>query len=262
MIGCNALVNVFTFYPDRSNVPDPAQLPAGVAELFIPTADGERLQCYHLTNPASDTLLIYFHGNAGHIGHRIPELQRLAAMRLNVLGISYRGYGKSTGRPSEAGVYADGEAALNYAQGRLGFAPERIMLLGRSLGASVAVEIARGRPLRAVILVTPFTSGQEMGRRMGLGPLARLAGNAFDSLSKVNELRAPLQVVHGTADEVVPFSMGQRLYAAAPEPKQFAAVQDGLHNDLEIATATPYWNAIQSFIQALSRPQQPGPPVR
>ncbi len=255
--GCPALVNHFTFFPERGNTPQPAHLPAGVTEVFISTADGERLQCYHLAHPASPTLLIYFHGNAGHIGHRIPELQQLLAMRLNVLGVGYRGYGRSSGRPSEAGIYADGAAALAYARKYLGFEPQRIILMGRSLGSSVAVEVARGRPLCAVILVTPFTSAQAMGRLMGLGPLARLAGDAFDSLSKINELRAPLQVVHGTADEVVPFHMGQSLFAAAPEPKQFIAVQGGMHNDLSTATAAAYWNAIQAFIQGLScRPAQ------
>jgi fermentation-respiration switch protein FrsA (DUF1100 family) len=261
VIGCRAIVNHFTFFPDRSGVPDASQLPPGVAEVFIPTADGERLHCYHLADPDADTLLLYFHGNAGHIGHRIPELQRLADMRLNVLGVGYRGYGKSTGRPSEAGIYTDGEAALSHAQ-KLGFGPERIVLLGRSLGSTVAVEIARGRPLQAVILVTPFSSGEAMGRLMGLGPLARLAGDAFDNLAKIKELRTSLLIVHGTADEVVPFAMGQDLYAAALEPKRFIAVLNGMHNNLEITTAGPYWNAIQAFINDLEHPAKPDAPAQ
>jgi fermentation-respiration switch protein FrsA (DUF1100 family) len=261
VMGCRVLVNHFTFFPDRGGVPAAAQLPPGVAEIFIPTADGERLHSYYLADPAANGLLLYFHGNAGHIGHRISELQTLAAMRLNVLGVGYRGYGKSTGSPSEAGIYADGAAALAFAQENLGVPPEHIVLLGRSLGSTVAVEIGRGRPLRAVILVTPFTSGQAMGRLMGLGPLARLAGSAFDNLSKIKELRTPLLIVHGTADEVVPFEMGRTLYAAAPEPKHFVAVPNGMHNTLEIATAVAYRNAIQSFLNDLDR-RPHSPPAR
>jgi hypothetical protein len=262
MIGCRLLINQFSFFPDRSDIIDPRGLPPGVAEIFIDTDDGQRLQCYWLSRPESDRLLIYFHGNAGNIGHRIPELQTLAEMKLNVLGVGYRGYGRSTGSPSEEGIYRDGAAALRHARATLGFDLKRMILCGRSLGTTVAVELARNKPLHGVILVTPMTSGQEMGRRMGFGPFARLAGAAFDNLSKISSLQAPLFIVHGTGDEVVPFEMGQALFDAGPHPKRFRAIPGAGHNDLEITAAALYWGSIRDFVAQLDRPPESGSSVR
>ena len=249
--GCKFLVNLMAFYPDRSPAVPVGQLPPGTREITIPTPDNERLQAYFITRSGSPQLLIYFHGNAGNIGHRLPDLQALADMGLNVLGVGYRGYGQSSGRPSEAGIYTDGRAALAYAENELGFAPRRVILLGRSIGSTVAVEIAQGRELAGVVLVTPMTSGRAVARNSGFGPLARLAGNAFDNLSKIERVTAPLLVVHGTADEVIPFDQGRELHAAANPPKQFAAIPGAGHNDISLTADGAYWQVIRHFLAAL-----------
>jgi len=250
--GCNFLVNLMAFFPDRSPAIPVEQLPPGTREVTMPTPDNERLQAYLITRSASPRLLIYFHGNAGNIGHRLPDLQMLADMGLNVLGVGYRGYGQSSGRPSEAGIYTDGQAALAYAEKELGFAPRRIILLGRSIGSTVAVEIAQNRDLAGVILATPMTSGRAVARSSGFGPLARLAGRAFDNLSKIQRVTAPLLIVHGTADEVIPFDQGRELHAAANPPKQFAAIPGAGHNNISLAADGAYWQAIRQFIATLS----------
>ena len=252
LMHCRFLVNLFSFFPDRHDVPPPDRLPPGVQERFIGTADGERLQCYWIPRPGSRYLLIYFHGNAGNIGHRLPDLRILADMHLNVLGVGYRGYGRSTGRPSEAGIYADGQAALAHAGRELGFGPERVIVFGRSIGSSVAVRTAMDETLAAVILVSPMTSGKAVGRQGGFGPLAFLAGDAFDNLSRIGRIRSPLLIVHGTADEVIPFAMGRELYDAAPQPKTFAPVRGAGHNDLGTAAAGAYWEAVAGFLSFLS----------
>jgi fermentation-respiration switch protein FrsA (DUF1100 family) len=198
-------------------------------------------------------LLIYFHGNAGNIGQRLPDLLTLAEMGLNVLGVGYRGYGQSSGRPSEAGIYTDGRAALAYARESLGVPAERILLLGRSIGSTVAVETARDRPLAGVILVTPLTSARAVARASGFGPLARLAGPAFDNLSKIKGVESPLLVVHGTADEVIPFDQGRELHAAANPPKQFVPIAGAGHNDISLKTEGAYWQAIEDFIGHLDQ---------
>ena len=251
LMNCRFLVNFFSFFPDRNDLIPPDELPAGVEECFIKTTDGVRLQCYRIPNAQSNKLLIYFHGNAGNIGHRLPDLQILAGMNLNVLGVGYRGYGRSSGKPSEAGIYADGRAALAFAERSLGFGLDRILIFGRSIGSSVAVETAMDKALAAVILVTPMTSGKAVGKKSGFGPLAYLAGNAFDNLSKIRRLRSSLLIVHGTEDEIIPFDMGRALYAAALEPKTFEPVEGAGHNTISTITAAAYWGAVERFIQSL-----------
>ncbi len=254
LMGCRFIVNFFAFHPDRHDLLPADRLPAGLQEVFIPTKDREQLQCYWIARQQSPWLLIYFHGNAGNIGHRIPDLLTLADMGLNVLGVGYRGYGKSTGSPSEQGIYRDGQAALAYAQKILGFNLKRIILLGRSLGSCVAVDIARQKALAALVLVTPMTTGRAMGKFHRFGPIALMAGNAFDNLTKIKAIQCPLLIVHGRSDEIVPFYMGEQLYAQAPQPKRFVPIQGAGHNDISIVGADRYWGAIRQLIETLSNP--------
>lgn len=249
IMNCRFAVNHFAFHPDRQDLIPPDRLPAGVEERFVPTPDNEKLQCYWIPRSDSQRLLIYFHGNAGNIGHRMDDLLTLADMGLSVLGVGYRGYGRSTGRPSERGIYADGRAALAYGMKTLGFKQGQIILVGRSIGSTVAVETARQQTLAAVILVSPMTSGRAVGRAHGFGFLSHLAGDAFDNLSKIKTVHSPLLIIHGTADEVIPFDLGRQLFQAAGPPKQFVAVEGAHHNDLSIIHAQPYWQAVRAFLQ-------------
>lgn len=246
-MGCRVAVNFFAFHPDRNDLIPIDRLPTGVEERFIHTEDGHRLQCYWLARPEQRRLLIYFHGNAGNVGHRLPDLITLSEMGFGVLGVGYRGYGSSSGRPSEEGIYADGQSALDYAFRELGFQASDITLFGRSIGSTVAVEVGRHHPVGAVVLVSPITSGKAAGR-LHFGPLALLAGNAFDNLSKIKELHSPLLIVHGTEDEVLPYEMGRQLFAAANEPKYFEPIQGAGHNDLSFGAADSYWRVIRHFL--------------
>ncbi len=240
------------FHPDRQDVPAADQLPAGVQELFISTGDGEQLQCYWLPRPFSSRALIYFPTNTGNIAQRMPELLRLAELGINVLGVNYRGFGKSTGSPSERGLYMDGDAALDYLLLR-GFKSSRIFLLGRSLGTAVAVEVAKERDIGGLILVAPLTSGKAMAQAHGYGPLAYFAGDAYDNLRRIGKIRCPLLIVHGTEDEGAPIDMGRRLFAAAPEPKQFVPIPGAHHSDIERFAPDQYWPPIEDFIAAGDR---------
>jgi len=141
---------------------------------------------------------------------------------------------------------------LNYLQ-RQGFESTRILVLGRSLGTAVAVEIAKERALGGMILVAPLTSGRAMAEAQGYGPLSYFAGDAFDNLSRIGQIRCPLLIVHGTQDEAAPIDMGRRLFAAAPEPKQFVAIPGARHSDIERVAPDLYWDAIKDFIAAVNR---------
>lgn len=254
MMGCRWLVNFYAFYPDREDLVAVDHLPSGVEEVIIPTADGKTLQCYWITRPAAARTLIYFHGNAGNIGHRIPDLLALADMGLNVLGVGYRGYGKSSGKPSEKGIYIDGRAALDHVNRVHNITSQQVILLGRSIGSTVAVDLARQNQVAGLILVTPMTTGKALAKFHHFGILTTLAGDAFDNLNKIVHIRSPLLIVHGTLDNIVPFSMGEQLYAQAPSPKHFADIQGAGHNDISLGNYTrtdPYWDAIRQWVQAL-----------
>lgn len=245
---CKQLVSHMTFHPDKFNIVPDDRLPTDIKQVFITTTDKVRIHGLYFPSPGSNTVLIYFHGNAGNIYHRIPDLDRLRNYGINVLGISYRGYGKSEGSPSEKGIYLDGEAAFNYVTNELSFLTENVLLFGRSIGSTVAVNLAQDKPIRALILVTPLTTGKEVARANGIHLLAPLAGNAFNNQEKIENLRAPLLVVHGTNDRVIPLTLGKTLYEKAAVTKRFAKIEGADHNNLQSQYALAYWAAIENFL--------------
>lgn len=251
LIGCKAAVNKLAFHPDNADLPSADQLSEGVEEILIETEDGLELTSLYLPSSKSDGLVVYFHGNGGNLYRRLPSLLKLQELGLSVLGLSYRGYGKSEGAPSESGIYLDGEAALAVATEDLGFSKDRIILLGRSIGSTVAVELAQNKDLLGVILVTPLTNGRAMAKEIGMGWLSPLAGDAFDNLSKIESLVAPLLIIHGTEDGITPFFMGEELFDRAPDEKFFVPIQGGRHNDLHIEFEHEYWGAISEFMVEL-----------
>jgi fermentation-respiration switch protein FrsA (DUF1100 family) len=248
LAGCSDIVNQFAFYPDTKTAIPAEKLPAGVDEIFFTTGDHVRLQAYYVKNPDSDRLLIFFHGNAGNICHRLPDIIHLKNCGINVLGISYRGYGKSEGSPSEKGIYLDGAAAVDYAVRTLGYPLNRIMIFGRSIGTAVAVHISQHKDIAGLILITPLTSARAHAKAQGLGVFSFLAGDAFDNLSKIQNIRCPLLVVHGTKDEILPFSMGREIFDQASTQKSFVAIEGGGHNNLSQVDPEKYWGAIAKFI--------------
>lgn len=249
--GCTSLVNRTAFLPDRDYTISDSQLPANVRRVNVPTTDGEQLEGFLVPREAATKLVLYFHGNAGNIAHRLPQLQTLASVTgASVLGIGYRGYGASTGTPSERGIYRDAVAALHYAEQQLGFTTAQIFLCGVSLGSAVAVDLAQGRAVAGLILVTPMTSGRDLARDHGHGGIAWLAGGAFDSLAKVPRLRAPVLVVHGTNDEIIPYAQGRRLFEAIPTPKRFVTISGARHNNVAYVDANLFWDTIAHFLAA------------
>jgi uncharacterized protein len=226
------------FFPD----PDVGEPPTGVEDRWIETRDGVRLHAWYAGDVGRPTL-VWSHGNAGNIACRADVLVGLAARGLSVLAYDYRGYGKSGGRPTEAGVYLDAEAAYDAEQAR-GVPAGRLIAFGESLGGAVSIHLAGERPCAGVVVVATFTSIRDVAR-VHYGPLALLAGDRFDSVARVPRLGVPLLVAHGDRDEVVPFALGERLFAAAGEPKRFVRVAGKVHND--VFEATSLLDAIAAF---------------
>lgn len=245
---CKPVVNHFAFHPDKKHNIPADRFPPDTKDVFFEASDGIRLHALHLSHPTAQTLTIYFHGNAGNVYHRLRGLQRLREIGTSVLALSYRGYGKSGGSPDEEGLYRDADAAYAYATKALGYEPPRIFLFGRSLGSTTAVELAKGKALAGVILISPLSNAAEQAEAMGLGFATGLAGDAFDNVSKITKLKAPLLIVHGTRDRVIPITMGQKVYERAPSEKKFHTIEGASHNDLSSRFAKVYWEAITAFM--------------
>lgn len=242
------LVNTLAFHPSRA-IPSLSS-PPGIEEVTFKASDGTRLQAFLRQHPANKRLVLFFHGNAGNAYGRLGDLDRLSeATASSVLLLSYRGYGKSDGAPSEHGVYLDAEAALIYAHDKLGFSEQQIFLLGRSLGSAVAINLAQHHKFAGLILVSPFTSGRDMARGMGLGWLAGIAGNPLDSIDKIANIKSPALFIHGDADRVIPIEMGRRLFEAYPnEQKVFRKVAGVGHNNIVAIAGESYWMWMRTFM--------------
>jgi uncharacterized protein len=229
----------FIFFPDRSVLPPSP----GVMERWFTTADGVRLHGWHAVAPEGAPTLVWSHGNAGNIAGRAPVLHALAVRGLGVLAYDYRGYGRSGGTPSEAGVYRDVEAAYD----SLALPGARIVAFGESLGGAVSIHLATVRPCAAVVVVSTFTTMRDVAR-FHYGVAGLLAGSGFDSLRRVRGVHIPLLVAHGDEDEVVPYALGEALFAAAGEPKRFLHLPGAHHNDVFEGTAL--LDAIADFARA------------
>jgi uncharacterized protein len=249
LASCKQIVNEIAFHPDRQNVIPLNRLPGNVEEIFITTADNIKIQSYFIPNEASNKIIIYFHGNAGNIGHRLQDLMQLHSFGINVLGVGYRGYGKSQGKPSEAGIYIDGKSALKHATQNLGFKLENIYLFGRSIGSAVAINTSQNIHINGLILATPLTSGKEWVKTTNLRFVSYLAGKSFDNISKIENVICPLLIIHGSRDHIIPYTMGKSIFTKANTKKQFIKIDGAGHNNLSTKYAKSYWLPIYDFIR-------------
>jgi fermentation-respiration switch protein FrsA (DUF1100 family) len=205
---------------------------SGVAEISVTTQDGLSLVSWYLPPPPGRPVVLYLHGNGGHIGYRAARLRRFAEAGYGVLMLEYRGYGGNPGKPSEAGLYADAEAAMAFLA-TAAIPAERLVLWGESLGSAVAVHLAAERAVAGVVLEAPFTSVAAIAQwHYPFLPAARLVRDRFDARAQIGRLRAPVLVLHGGHDRVVPIRFGRALLAAAPEPKEGWFAPRAEHEDL------------------------------
>jgi fermentation-respiration switch protein FrsA (DUF1100 family) len=220
------------YHPDRTRPELLGLEKLGVRETMLSTEDGLSLLSWYLPARPGRPVIAYFHGNGGHIGYRVERVLRFAGEGYGVLMAEYRGYGGNPGAPSEAGFYADGRAALAFLE-REGVAPNWLVLYGESLGSGVAVQLAAQHEVAALILEAPLTSVSEVAQcHFPYVPAARMVTDRFDSLSRIGKVRAPILVLHGERDRVVPVRYGRALFDAAPEPKEGWFAPEAGHEDL------------------------------
>ncbi|MCG6121426.1 MAG: alpha/beta hydrolase [Microvirga sp.] len=219
-------------YPAVDRITDvvEAELP-GFEDVVITTEDGERLRGFWKAPEPGRALTLYFHGNGGNLWNRRNRVRALGEDGRGVLIVSYRGYSGSTGSPTETGLHADARAAWRFATERV--EPARILIYGESLGTGVAVRLAAESDIGALVLDAPFASTADVAAmRYPFAPIRFLMLDQFRSIDVIAQVRAPILIMHGDADTVVPFSQGEQLFAAAPEPKRFARFPGANHSSL------------------------------
>jgi len=192
--------------------------------------------------------LLFCHGNAGNISHRLDSIKLFHDLQLSVFIFDYQGYGQSQGSPGERQTYLDSRAAWDYLTDERGLRPDEIVLFGRSLGAAVAIELATVTDPAALVAESCFTSAVDMGTKVYPWlPIRLVRRIRYNSLRRIGDVEAPKLFIHSIEDEVVPFGMGRRLYARAPRPKQFLKIRGG-HNDGFMVSAPLYAETIADFL--------------
>ena len=237
----------FIYFPSHGYEASPQQYGLHAETVEIAASDGVRLRGWWVRGGGRMALL-YFHGNAGNVSHRLDRTRTLVeALDVDVALVDYRGYGRSDGRPGEAGLYADGEAIYAEARAR-GFSPDRIVLFGESLGSAVAIETALRQPARALILEAPFLSVRRMARALLPIVPTFLLRTRFDNESKIGRIGIPKLVAGSDRDDVVPFSQTRRLFELAAEPKTLHVVRGASHNNIYIVGGREYLDAWKTFL--------------
>ena len=217
-------------------------------DVFLMTEDGVRLHGWFVPAPEERGVLLFLHGNAGNISHRIDSIRIFRELGLSVLIVGYRGYGQSEGRPTEAGTYKDARAAWRYLREERAIPADRILIFGRSLGSAVAAWLGAREPAAAVILESAFTSAPDLAAELlPWLPVRLLIRFDYDTRGAVQSITTPLLVVHSRDDEIVPFRLGRAVFEAANAPKHFLEIRGG-HNDGFLRSHQAYVDGLDRFV--------------
>ena len=233
--------------PGRDLTATPANIGLEYSDVQLRTSDGIDLHGWFVPGP-SQRVLLFFHGNAGNISHRLESIRQFHALGLSVFIIDYRGYGQSSGRASEAGLNLDAEAAWSYLRDELELSPDDIVIFGRSLGGAIAARLAsQGQP-HALIVESAFTSVPDIASELYPWlPVRWLSRMRHATADYVTGVRRPVLVIHSRDDEIIPYHHGERIFGAANEPRTLLTIR-GSHNDAWIRDESNYINGLRSFL--------------
>ena len=231
------------FFPVKEFSRKPESVGLAAEDVSMRTEDGVKLHGWFFPAPNAQVCLLLFHGNADNISIRLPKAEAWVQRGVSVLLIDYRGYGKSEGTiQSSADLIKDAKAGLAWLKKAKNLNPSQIILYGESMGSVPAIELAGHETFKAIILEAPFTSLKDMAKLLyGMAPDFMLKDFEMNNEENIAKLKTPVLILQGTEDEVVPFSMGQRLFKKAPEPKSFFEIKGGHHNDLAEKAGEDYY---------------------
>jgi len=245
----------YIYYPERVLSGDPGIIGLQFESVSFETQDGVKLSGWFIPAESARGVILFCHGNAGNISHRLDSIQIFHQLGLDVFIFDYRGYGESEGKPTEQGTYTDAEAAWRYLVEERQVSPNEVIVFGRSLGAAVATQLAQSHMPRALILESAFTSLPDIAAKLypylPVRLLLRFKYNTAEYLSRVN---CPVLIVHSRNDEIMPFSHGRQLFEMANEPKEFLEIT-GTHNEGFITSGKRYEEGLSAFISEYIEPK-------
>jgi len=256
LFALSLLEDKFAFHPSRVVEMTPQAVGLAFEDVRLATPDGQALAGWWLPGEPGAPAILFMHGNAGNISHRLHTLALLRQAGFAILIFDYRGYGDSTGAPSEEGLYEDARAAWDHVTRERSFAPGRVVLYGESIGTAPALNLAHelaaaGRPgPGALVLEGAFTSALEMGRRIfPFLPLKLILKMKMENREAIKDVTAPTLFIHGAEDEIVPLRMGRELFAGSPaEMKEFAEVPQAMHNSVWMLGGEEVRNVVEDFV--------------
>lgn len=241
----------FPNIPSRALGPGPDSIGLAYEAVDIVTEDGIRLHGWYIPAPEPSGFLLFFHGNAGNISHRLDSLKIFHDLNLSSLIFDYRGYGRSEGELSERGTYRDAEAAWHYLTKQRGIPASQIILFGRSLGAAIAAYLASRQRPAALIIESGFVSVPELGAQLYPWlPVRWLARFKYPTSKFLNMTSVPALIIHSRDDEIIPFAQGRSLFTHAHQPKDFLELRGG-HNDGFLISGRHYVDGIGAFLTSV-----------
>jgi len=241
----------FLYQPVRDVLDTPSKLGLDFQSVLFKTSDGLLLTGWYIPAEKSELTILFCQGNGGNVMHRLDSINIFHNLGLNCFIFDYRGYGSSQGKPSEEGTYLDAVAAYKWLTGRKKVSPDNIVIFGRSLGGSIATQLAANVRPRALVIESAFTSYVDMGKRFfPYMPVRWFARFSYTTIHYVKYVRCPIMVIHSRDDKVVPFEFGLKLYEAANEPKEFVQIV-GSHNDGFLLSKAIYTKAWLNWLRFL-----------
>lgn len=241
----------FIYYPHKQLLGTPEDIDLAYRDVALQTDDGLSIHGWYIPHPEARAKLLFLHGNAGNVSHRLDSLKIFNDLGLSVFIIDYRGYGRSDGRPSEQGTYKDAKAAWHYLNEQLNKDDQAIIVFGRSLGGGVASWLATQVNTDGLILESTFTSIMDMGKHYyPYLPIPLITRIRYDSLANITAITSPILFIHSQNDQIVPYKYGRALFAKATSEKIFVDIT-GDHNSGFIVSGKSYTDALDAFIQGI-----------
>jgi len=240
------------FFPMKEMGVSPTDISLAYENVYFTTKDGNKLNGWFIPSEGSRRTVIFCHGNAGNISHRLEKIAILHDLGLNMFIFDYRGYGKSKGTPTEQGLYNDAQAAYEYVRQNRGIPDNDIIVYGESIGGAVAIDLAKDVDFRALITEDAFTSIKDMAKIAYPFLPHFIFSSRFDSLQKIKDIKTQKLIIHSIDDEIVPYRLGEKLFEQAAPPKKMLKLRGG-HNTAFLDSKTKYIEGLREFVSELDK---------